>query len=949
MADKKLHVTCACGQTLAFRPEQAGGRFRCPACKEPLDLTAPGERETDPEPPRSARGAAPRAGGATPKRPGSGFTARPPAGAPPRPGAGSGLTSRRRPPAEEEDVVEDEAPSRGRSGMAARGRGAPPAQAVAAPVSPEAARKKKLMLIGGGGGALVLVLVIGGIFAMKGPGKPENAGKVSEGTEVWKSLSDGFRSAEKQDEIPARDAAYKKVLDSIEGTRALHDYGWPDFFKGRALSRMGKYSDAKAAFEVAIGKLGKEGQNFAKIERGLIAAHLQLESLLRSRRFRAGGVSLAPDPAAEEAGKAAVPDLKLADGTKETPFFPGALLSLAQAEANRIDSRPSEAIRHYETASSAASVAGYAQAAIGGLYYEVDKWELGMKSMEAALEADHGSGFTRLSTAWGLRRRVLADMTNKDAPLWLDRAIETADKAASEGHPAGPAAAACLRLDRAAMKYETGGDGKADLDEASAKADEALAKDSGDVSAQEIKAMATYLRATRDERAGKDARTALDGAINDLSKIAGDGKDFPALLNRGKVLLRRARAEAALNGNPGPYYDRAVKDFDAVRGNDGPGGGTVEPVLGSATARVEKAIEDAKKGADSTAVFDKVIKEMTAVINQYPNRLQALEARGLARWALSDALSKQGKTPEASKALDEALTDLDALFEKIPSYRVGEILVDAWIAQGEANIKADISPRGPLDNASRHIETLLKMSPSLSLQMRRGKALVRSADFSLKKKEDPRIQLSTAVSDFTAVLGGQPDNLDALYERGRALFLIAKAEQNTGQDSRINLTGAIKDLENLMAKDPNHKKGAFVVADAVLYSGQVEYKRGDDPFDTLARAVGKFEAATKIDDTNGEVWNGLGNAWFVTIVASRKRSKEYGPALELAENAYRKAIKLEHWVAIANLGVILVYQKRFDEAEKAWDEAIPKCPDRRAQIEEWRGPKFLGDMKKRLK
>ncbi|KAF0242769.1 MAG: hypothetical protein FD180_3754, partial [Planctomycetota bacterium] len=796
---------------------------------------------------------------------------------------------------------------------------------------------------------LVIVLILVGVIAMQGPAKPENAGKTSEGAEVWKSLADAFRSADKQDEPPEREAAFKKVLDAVEGTRALHDYGWPDFFKGRALSRMGKYDEAKAAFEAALGKLDKGAQNYAKIERGLIAGRRQLESLLRTRRFRAGGVSLAPDAAAEEAGKAAIPDLKLADGMKEAAFFPSSLLALAQAEADRIDGRPSTAIGRYESAVSGQSMAGFAQAAIGGLYYEMDKWELGLKSMDAAMESDHASGFARLSTAWGLRRRALADMMNKDAPAWIDRAIEYADKAASEGHPAGPAASACLRLDRATLKLEKGEDCKADLEDASAKAIEAVSRDAGDISAQEIKAMAAFMRATLDERAGKDTRVALDGAINALSSITGEGKDYPALLNRGRVLLKRARAEAALKGDAGPYYERAAKDFDAVRGNDGPGGGTVEPVLGSATARVEKAIEDSKKGADSSAVFDKVIREMTAVINQYPNRLQALEARGLARWALSDALTKQGKTSDASKALDEALTDLDNLFQKIPSYRVGEILVDAWIAQGEANIAADISPRGPFDNASRHIETLLKMSPSLALQMRRGKALVRSADFSLKKKEDPRTQLATAVGDFTAVLSGQPDNTDALWERGRALFLIAKAEQEARQDSRVNLTGAIRDLESLLTKDPNHKKGAFTVADAVLYSAQVEDSRRDDPFGTLTRAVGKFEAATKLDDGSGECWNGLGNAWLVTVTASRSRGKEYGPALDQAEIAYRKAIKLEYWNALINLGVILTYQRRFDEAEKAWDEAITKCPDQRAQIELLKGPKFLGDMKDKLR
>ncbi|NUN50997.1 MAG: hypothetical protein HUU15_19500, partial [Candidatus Brocadiae bacterium] len=41
MSDGKLKVTCGhCGTTMAFRAEQAGGRFRCPKCKEPVELIA---------------------------------------------------------------------------------------------------------------------------------------------------------------------------------------------------------------------------------------------------------------------------------------------------------------------------------------------------------------------------------------------------------------------------------------------------------------------------------------------------------------------------------------------------------------------------------------------------------------------------------------------------------------------------------------------------------------------------------------------------------------------------------------------------------------------------------------------------------------------------------------------------------------------------------------------
>ncbi|MCE9583353.1 MAG: hypothetical protein K8T20_12780 [Planctomycetes bacterium] len=924
MADKKLHVTCSCGQTLAFRPEQAGGRFRCPACKEPLDLTEATGEETAPPAVRSA--------------PGRGVAPKP----------GSGAVSRGRRPAAGPPAEEEEAPVRSRSGLASRGRGAqaPAPVAEAAEVSPEAARKKKMVLAGGIGGALVLVIVVAGILAFKGPGKPENAGRTSEGTEIWKTLETDFKAAENKDDPASRDTAFKKVLDSIEASRKLHNYGWPDFFKGRALSRMGKYDEAREALVLAIGKLEKTAQNYAKIERGLIASRQSLERLLRTRRFRAGGVSLSPDPVSEETGKAATADLRLADSAKETPFFSVGLLALAQAEADRIDGRPSEALRKFETAISGRAQAGYAQAASGGLYYETDKWEYGSKAMDAAIEADHGSGFARLSAAWGLRRRALLDMANAEAPAWLDRAVDFADKAASEGHPAAFAAAACLRLDRATLRIEKGEDAKAILDEADTKATEALGKDASDPSAQEIQAVVAFRRAEIDERAGKDPRPGLDRAIASLDRLAGDPKDIPAIMNRARALLKRARAESSRGADSRSFYDRAARDFDAVRGNDGPGGGTIEPILGSATARVEKAIEDSKKGTDTNAIFQKVIDEMSSLIRSRPNLIAALEARGLAQWALSEALTRQGK--DGSEVLSKALDDLFDLFSKQPSLRVGGILVDAWLAKGEANIKAGIDPRQAFENASNNVDACLKLSPgNLDLQMRRGKALTHSAEYSLKMKLDPSAQLTTAVNDFTAILAAQADNPEARFERGRALLMLSRAEYSKGQDARINVTNAITDLEALVAKDPKNARGFYTCGDAILFMGWVDFGRGNDALDTLARAVGKMDAATKLDDKNGEFWNGLGNALFVTIQASRKAAKVYGPALDQAEAAYRKALALEHWQAQINLGMIFAYQLKFDEAEQAWTEASAKCPDKKDEIARNRG--WLREFRERLK
>jgi tetratricopeptide (TPR) repeat protein len=848
------------------------------------------------------------------------------------------------PPPQEEEGEEQEAPAPGAPGR--RGAGRAPAPSAAAPAAD--AKKKKLILVGGGAAAAVLLIGIALVVALKGPGRPENAGLASECKELWKLVETDIRQAENKDENDKRVALLRTVAEKIEGQRALHDYGWVDYIQGFCHLRAGKIDEAKASLEAAIQKLPEKNKNYPKILRGLISARAGQERLLTTRRFRAGGPSAAPDPEVEAMNKAAMDDLKLAEKTKAEDFLSGAWMALADAEANRIDGRGNTAQNKYESAINGKADPGYAGAMNGSLYYDVNKFDLGMKSTEAALLADRGSAFCRLSHAWGLRKRALADIANKDAPAWLDAALEQAVKAKEAGHPAGAIAVAAVTLDKLILKMERGEDARGSLAEAESKSGEA---DANEPAAAEIKAMVLARKGELEEREGRDPRGTYDAAIGALDRIAGDGSDTAAVMNRARVLMKRARAEAAKEGDPRALYDRAFRDYTAAKGKDAPGGGTTEPTLGAATAMVEKGIEDSKRGTDATAVFERVVGEMTAILRSNSTEIAALEARGLARWALGEALVRAGK--DGQEAIDKALDDLAELFRLRPSQRVGTVLVDAWLAKAAAAEKAGFDARAGYEGAARALDEILRtLAPgSQPLLLKRGMANVKGGEYEVGQLKtnpnmDPRPKLVAATNDFGEILKVQPDHQEALWLRGHALWLLGQADLRKNQDARVSFNRAVVDFDKLLQLNPKHYKAAFERADAILWNGQIEESRNIEVFETFTRAVAGFEQALAIDDKSGEAWNGVGNCWLMFAEGSRKRQKEMGPALDKAEAAYRKALTLGHKNSKINLGVVLGYSKRYDEAKTMLDEAETECPDQKDRVLERKN--WLEDIKKRV-
>lgn len=919
MAEEKFHVTCSCGTTLAFRLEQAGGRFRCPKCKQHLDLTLP-EEEEPPPPPRRAPGHAPAA------RPGSGRHLRlpaPPPPPPPRAGSGPARRSHAPPPPPED---EEEAPARpaGKSGLAARGRAS---QAQAPAPAASGGGSKKLLFIGGGA-AVVLVIAVVLVLALGKKAKPETAGKIVEGKELWKKIAEDMRAADTKDDTGAREGALKRALEAVGTMRGEHDFGWPDFFEGRILHRQGKYDEANAALGKAIEKLDKSAQAYPKIERGLIAARRVHEALLLSRRFRAGGASAAKDPAVAALEQQALPDLKLHAGTKEADFFSGGFLALAEAEAERIEGRPSAAQNKLESAISAKADPGYAGALNGAIYYDVDKFEYGMKAMDAAVVAGGGGAFVRLSRAWGLRKRALSDPGNKDAPAWLEKAAEDADAAKKAGHPAGATAAACVRLDRVRVALDRGEDAKTLMDEAERATAEAA-------EAQEMQAAALLLRAEIDERAGRDVRASLDKAIGLLG-----GDDPLSVLTRARANLRRARAEGAGGGDPRPFYERAVRDYDGCAGLAGGAAGTAEPIVGAAVAKVEKALEDSRRGADSSAIFLRIVEDMTSLLKSRPGEAAALEARGLASWALGDALAREGK--DGVTSIDKALDDLAELFRLRPSLRTGTVLVDAWLARADACIKINIDPRSGYDGAARVLEDLLtKYAPgSIPLLLKRGRAKSKSGEHMLTQAQgDARIPLAGAIDDYSQVLKAEPGNLDALYERGMALLNLSRAESKADTDARVSLNRAIADLELLVSKDASSYRAAYARADAILTmawldSGLNSRLGGSDIADTLTRAEAAFETAAGLDPKAGEAWNGLGCVSLLAGEALWKKDKDGAPEFAKAETSLRKALGMGYARAGINLGVALAHLKKWEEAAAAFEAALKACPESKKDIED---------------
>ena len=903
MAEQKLRVTCACGTTMSFRPEQAGGRFRCPKCKQPLELVVPAaQAETRPPAPRTPQRSAP---------------ARPPMRAA-RPAAP--------PPPAEEPAAPPPAPAKpaGRSGLAGRSRGAAASAPVATPMNP---KKKKLTLIAGGAGGALLLVAIVLIVALKKPGKPENAGKPSEGKELWKLIEEDVRSAETKDDAGARNAALGTALAKIAGMRGGHDYGWPDFFTGRVLNRQGKWDEALAALEKAVEKLDTGARVYPKMERGLILARQGNEKRLATRRFRLGGSSGFPDPEVDAIESKALPDLKLAEGgPNSTDFFPAGLIALAEAEANRIEGRTSGALNRLETAAGVKGVAGYAQSVSGGIYYELEKWELAMKAMDAGFDADHGSAWARLSRAWGLCMRAKAMPDNTDAPGWLDKAMADADAARKDGHPAGALAAAAVRIERAQSMVDKGEDPKTLLDEADGILAEILGKSPDGAAAQELSAGVLLKRAEHDEKAGRDPRAALDRALTVLEKAAGGGADFPAVLSLARTQVRRARAEGAREGDSRPMYDRAIRNFEAVRGKDPSRSGSLEPVLGRATAMVEKGMEDTKRGVDATAVFQAAIQEMTTLGRQFPTEPGILEARGLAQRAVGIAEFAAGK--DGTPTLDKAAEDLETLFKSRKSIRIGLTLAETHMAHAEALTKAGKEAKAYYGQAAAALDEILTMSPgNLPLRMKRGQALSRAGEADVNGQHDSRPNFVRAIEDFSAVLAVQADNLEAMWERGNALFLSAKSEAIGRQDPRVTLNMAITQLEKVVAADPKHAKALAARADAILWMGRLEFSRGADALETFKRSVAAWEAALGVSPESGEAVTGVGTASVWLGVATRKKGEDPAALFAKAEENLKKGIEKKWARAHLGMGLVLALTGKTDESDAEFRAAEAELPE----------------------
>ncbi|MBI2920471.1 MAG: hypothetical protein HYY18_05245 [Planctomycetes bacterium] len=922
MADQKLKVTCpSCGTTLAFRPEQAGGRFRCPKCKNPVQLAAPEEEAPAPPPRPPTRAPAPS------RPPMSSRGSAPARRSPPPPPE---------PPAEEEPPAEQEeaapaAPPRSVRGRG-RGRAAVPAGPVSKPGIP--AGNKKLLLIG-----IVALVVLGGgglgaFFAFGPKGKPETAGKSIEGREVWKLVGEDLKAGETKPEAASRATALNDALAKIEAARKDHDYGWPDYFKGRALDRLGKRDEAKAAFDAAQAKLDKSAHAYVMLERGLSTVRRAHDLRLRTRRFRAGGPSFMPEPEAAAADQAALPDLRAAaSGPKEQDFCPGGLIALAEGEANRIEGQSSGALRKFELAAGAKAYPEVSGALMGGEYAEMGKWDLAVKTLDAAVADSGGAAFARLTRAWVLRKRYRARPEDGEAAAWLDKALEDVNEAAKAGHAVAPLAVAAVQVDRAELAIARGQGGAEAL--AAAEVAVGAAQKDGDWVAQELAAALALRRADMDEREGKDPRASLDGALGAFDQAVSGSKDDPvAVLNRGRALLRRARTEAARGGDARPIYDRASADFAAVAGKDASRDG-MEPTLSGAVARVEKAVEDSKKGVDATATFAQAVEDMTALLKKFPGEAGAREARGRALWAMGDAEVRAGK--DGGPTLDKALEDLDEVARARPGDAATlDTLIAAWMARGEAYSKAGADAGPAYQGAVAALDQACTKSPgNMRLLLMRGKArrLLGDAKLANDLSGEALTRFQEAVTDLSEVVKADAGSFAAIYERGQALYGSARAEAAKNQDPRVTLNLAVRDFEAAMAKDD--KKVEVIVAhgEAVLWMAAVENGRGQDAYGTLERARISFDKACAADANTPLAWCGVGRTYLLEAQFVKSKGGDISGVLAKAEPAIKKGLELGARRAHMDWAFWLALSQRYDEADKEFVVALEKAPELRKDIE----------------
>jgi tetratricopeptide (TPR) repeat protein len=796
---------------------------------------------------------------------------------------------------------------------------------------------------GGGGGkkklviAIAAVLVLGGggagaffMFGNKGGGaaKPDYAGTVKEGNELWKKIAEHIQDAQNKDDAGARGKALQEAQAKIEEYRKVSDAGWPDHFAGRVLAMQEKFDEAKSAYDKAIEKLGPKEEKYPKVEKALVATRQAQEMLLRSRRFRAAGPSPIPDPEVAAIETAALADLKLiSSGMPSTEFFTGARASLAEGESLRIEGRNSTAQNQLGSAIGSRAEESYAGAVYAAIHFEFNKPDLAIRAMDAAVDSGKGSPFARLSRAWALRKRALDQPDNQDATGWLDKAIEDADAARAAGHRAGGVAAAACRLDRALREVDRGGAPGTRLDEAESILTDEKSKSAADPTVGELLAAALILRAQAEEKAGKDGRASFDRGLSALDAAA--GSDDAVLSYRARSLMRRGHAESVRGGDPRPFYDRAVADFDAIAAKAGKAGAS-EAIYGRALALVEKGAEDSKRGQDATASLQKAVADMTEVLSARPNEMAALEARGLAQVALGESMSRAGDD-KGVEMIDRGVTDLDKVLETNPKNEAAAFrLVDAWMAHAAAKAKTGFDASQSFDRAVDVMLKLLEKTPgSVPLLMKCGKTRNRAAEIDcVIGDRDARIKCTAAVQNFSDVLKAEPDNLEALFERGRSLYLTGRSEGNTGADPRVSYNSAARDLEKVLQKQADHLPCMRVLADSIFWLARVDDARGTDAHDSYVRAQRVYETALKALPDDGELRKNAGFCWVWLARAKVKRNEDPGSLWTECEAHCLKAIELGWTDANLPLGRALMGMKKFDESRAALEVAL-KSKDKR--------------------
>jgi tetratricopeptide (TPR) repeat protein/predicted Ser/Thr protein kinase len=172
----------------------------------------------------------------------------------------------------------------------------------------------------------------------------------------------------------------------------------------------------------------------------------------------------------------------------------------------------------------------------------------------------------------------------------------------------------------------------------------------------------------------------------------------------------------------------------------------------------------------------------------------------------------------------------------------------------------------------------------------------RMAEQQLTKGSDPEQTLQKAITAVHQALEAQPEYPAARRELGQSLWRQARSRQSRGLDPGEPLHQAIDNLEALAQKDRDYEFHALL---GLIFRTWADFEEqtGADPLPHYAQAIGAYRQAIQLDEHIPDAWINLGQAYLKR--ATHRRAVDPEGDLEQARLALEKSRQLnpENFVA----------------------------------------------------